>query len=158
MCMKKQKITVQPVVSDKRFEVGFHILNQWLYLRQRGKGLKLFFQDNLIESVAIYGMGILGERLFDELKEDGITVKYGIDRIASSKNIPDLKIYSSEEETFQKIDVIVVTPVQDYWAITNVLEMKTVAAIVSLKDVIDYCRAGEEEWAENIRINKRRRF
>lgn len=81
----------QPKVTSKRFEMGFYIFNQWLYLRQKGKQLYLFFEDNQIENIAIYGMGALGERLYDELKDSSISVRYAIDRIADSKIFQDLK-------------------------------------------------------------------
>lgn len=139
--MKRQKEMAQPAVSGKRFEIGFQILNHWLRLRQKGRTLIPFFKDNMVMSIAIYGMGALGERLYDELKNSGITVAYGIDRIAASINIPELKIYGSEENAFPETEVIVVTPVQDYWAIVRGLEKKTKAVIISLEDILDYCMA-----------------
>ncbi len=130
---------MQPAISGKRFEVGFHVLNQWLCLRQNGKTLLPFFEDNLIENIAIYGMGALGERLYCELKGSKVLVKYGIDRMAASKAGTELKLYHSDESNIPDSDAIVVTPVQDYWEIVRILERKTGAAIVSLADVIDYC-------------------
>lgn len=141
--MKKQGKTAQPAVSEKRFEIGFHLLNRWLYLRQNGKSLVSFFRDNLVESIAIYGMGALGERLFDEVKDSEISVDYGIDRIADLKGRTDMQIYGTGEDIFPKTEVIVVTPVQDYWAIVELLEAKTDAAIISLEDIIEYCLDGE---------------
>lgn len=139
--MKKKNEIVQPVVSGNRFEVGFQILNQWLCLRQKGGSVTSFFKDNLIKNVAIYGMGALGERLYDELKDSEVAVLYGIDRMASSKNIYGLKIYSSCEIAFPETEVIVVTPVQDYHTIVKGLEEKTNAVIMSLEDILDYCIA-----------------
>lgn len=139
--MKKQREKVQPVISGERFEIGFQILNRWFCLRQNGGSITSFFKDNLIQRVAIYGMGALGERLYDELKDDGITVAYGIDRIAASKNISGLRIYGSDEIAFPETEMIVVTPVQDYWAIVKGLEEKTDAVIMSLGDILDYCTA-----------------
>ena len=139
--MKKKNEIVQPVVSGNRFEVGFQILNQWLCLRQKGGSVTSFFKDNLIKNVAIYGMGALGERLYDELKDSEVAVLYGIDRMASSKNMYGLKIYSSCEIAFTETEVIVVTPVQDYNTIVLGLEEKTNAVIMSLEDILDYCIA-----------------
>lgn len=142
--MKRQKKEIHPVVSEKRFEIGFHLFDQWLCMRQKGKMLLSFFEDNLIESAAIYGMGALGERLYDELRDSGVIVRYAVDRIAASKNIPGLKIYGSDVNALPDVDVVVVTPVQDYPEIVKLLEMKTDAAIISLKDIIDYCMAGDQ--------------
>lgn len=140
--MKKQK--VMPLVApEERFVVGFQILSQWLRLRQAGKRLIPFFEDNFIQCVAIYGMGVLGERLCEELQDSKITIDYAIDRLAASKNKPGLRVYSSEEDIFPKVDAVVVTPVQDYWFIVELLETKIDAPIVSLRDIVDYCMAEE---------------
>ena len=141
--MKKQKKWVQPAVTEKRFEIGFHLLNQWLCMRQNEKTLLPFFEDNFIESVAIYGMGALGERLYDELQGSPVTVRYAIDRMAASKKQDGLKIYSADADSLPETDAVVVTPVQDYAAIMEFLEMKTDAAILSLKDIIEYCMSGD---------------
>ncbi len=142
--MKKCRKREQPLVSQDRFRIGFRILDQWLSLRQRGGTLLPFFRDNRIETVAIYGMGALGERLYQELRDSGIFVKYGIDRMAASKESRDFTVYSSGEENLPEADAVVITPVQDYWAIAGQLETKTKAALVSLGDVVDYCEAVEE--------------
>ena len=63
--MTRQENIIQPIVSSKRFEIGFYILNQWLDLSQRGRKLTPFFDDNLIKNIAIYGKGALGERLYN---------------------------------------------------------------------------------------------
>ncbi len=142
--MKEKKRIVQPAVSQRRFEVGFGILNQWLHLRQNGKSLLVFFEDNLIESAAIYGMGALGDRLYEELRDGPVTIPYAIDRNAAVITRHDLKIIHPDQESFPEADVIVVTPVQDYWQMVRLLERKTDAAILSLEDIVEYCMCGEE--------------
>lgn len=129
----------QPKVTGKRFETGFHILNQWLCLRQRGGRLFPYFEENLVGRAAIYGMGALGERLYEELQGGGVSVVYAVDRAAGKKHIPGLKIYGLEEEELPDADVMIVTPVQDYWPVVAMMETKTKAAIVSLEDIIEYC-------------------
>lgn len=131
------------VAVENKFEIGFHILEQWLYLRQSGKFLDSYFKDNMIESVAIYGMGVLGERLYKELLDSDISIVYGIDRAADSKRIMGLEIFNTGEHKLPNADAIVVTPVQDYWRIVELLEHKTDAAVVSLEDIVEYCVVGE---------------
>jgi len=135
--IKKKRIE-DTVVSTNRFETGFNLFNKWLKLKNEGKTLIQYFTDNEIKTVAIYGMGAIGERLFQELSIIGIKVIYAIDRIANSKNIEGLKIIGLEDE-YQEVDLIVVTPIQDFYDIEEMLEVKTDADIVSLEDVIDYC-------------------
>lgn len=140
MRMKKK---TQPLVPEQRFVLGFQILSQWLHLKQDGKTLIPFFEDNFIKNIAIYGMGVLGERFYQELQGSGIKICYAIDRFAASKNKPGFQIYSLDEAHWPEVDAIVVTPVQDYWGIVELLEKKTDAVILSLHDIVDYCMAGE---------------
>lgn len=134
--MKKDKQETN--ISAYRFEVGFHIFNNWMKLRHDGKTLEGYFKDNQISTVAIYGIGALGERLYEELMACNINVVYAIDRIASTKSIEGLKIVGADEE-LGLVDAIIVTPVQDFYAIEEKLEYKTDADIISLEDIVEYC-------------------
>lgn len=125
-------------ISAYRFEIGFHLFNNWMKLKNDGKTLEAYFKDNEISTVAIYGMGALGERLYEDLKACNINVMYAIDRIAGSKNIEGLKIIGAEDE-LKQVDAIIVTPVQDFYAIEEALEQKTDADIISLEDIVEYC-------------------
>lgn len=128
-----------PAVSGKRFEIGFDILNRWLWARQNGRTLACFFEDNFIKTIAIYGAGALGERLYEELYGSSVSVAYALDRMADLKNIPGLRIYRPDEFFLRNIDAIVITPVQDYWEIVGLLEEKTEAVLLSLEDIVTYC-------------------
>jgi len=134
----KKKDIEKAVISPNRFEVGFHILSNWLKLKNEGKTLDSYFKDNEISTVAIYGVGALGERVFEELKSLDIKVLFAIDRIADSKNIEGLKIIGVDDK-FEEVDVVIVTPVQDFYQIEEKLEQKTDADIISLEDIVNYC-------------------
>lgn len=128
----------QPVKRD-RFEVGFQIFYKWLSLKQKGISLSAYFVDNGISNIAIYGMSSLGICLFHELKETPVQVLYGIDKMAGSKDFNDIIIYDLKVESFPKTDVIVATPAQAYWEISDDLKVITDIPILSLEDVVQYC-------------------
>jgi len=136
-CYKNEKNEVTSVGAD-RFEIGFQIFNKWLKLKNQGKSLKPYFEDNDLKTVAIYGVGGLGERLFEDLKSLDINVIYAIDRVAGMKHIEGLHIVGIEDE-LKDVDAIIVTPVQDFYAIEKVLEEKTDSEIISLEDIVNYC-------------------
>jgi|GEM_PF-676148 Predicted dinucleotide-utilizing enzyme len=138
--IKKDKLNTEndSIVSPKRFEVGFQILNNWIKIKNAGRDLKTYFIDNEISTVAIYGMGALGERLYEELSNTEIKVVYAIDRMAEKKGFEGLRIVSADD-VLEDVDVIIVTPVQDYDNIEKMLEMKTDANIISLEDIVNYC-------------------
>lgn len=111
------------------------LLNIWLFLKQKGKHVKTFFKEHGIQTVAIYGMSLLGERLFDELEESGIEVRYGID-INPSKILSRCKIYVPNEDLPQ-VDAIIVTPVIYYNEIKRNLETRIDCSIISLEEVLE---------------------
>lgn len=124
--------------------MNFHILRDWLFLRQRGKTLLSWFEDNLIVSVAIYGLGAMGELLEEELSQAGFLPIYGIDQDASKIGKRDFPVYDTTLKNYPKVDAIIVTTVSIYWDIVGLLGGKTNAPFVSLEDVISYCLSMEE--------------
>lgn len=134
--MGRKKVNI---ISPYRFEAGFHLLVNWLGLRQQEKGLAAYFEDNDIHAIAIYGLGAIGELLLQEMKNTGIEVIYAIDRIASEKHLNGLRIYGTDEEQYPLADAIVVTPIQDYDQIAQSLWKKTDLPVLSLQDIVDYC-------------------
>ena len=74
-------------MSDKHLAL-FLMMNQWVKVKQEGKGLAVYFETNGYKKIAIYGMSYAGETLVDELKNTGITVAYGIDKRADSLEMP----------------------------------------------------------------------
>ena len=136
-CYVNKKSEVKSVKVD-RFEIGFHMFNNWLKIKNQGRSLKSYFEDNDLKNIAIYGMGGLGERLFEELKALDINVIYAIDKMAGEKHIEGLRTIGIEDE-LTDVDAIIVTPVQDFYSIENILEEKIESEIISLEDIINYC-------------------
>lgn len=128
----------QPRVNEDRFRVGFNLFDLWLKRYEDGRSIIAFFIDNEIKSVAIYGLGALGKHLLKQLHQEGVEVVYAIDRMAGELKDSGIKVLSSDSESFPGADVIIVTPIQDYWSIVSILETKTKVPIVSLEDVISY--------------------
>ncbi len=108
--------------------------NQWLHVRQEGKTLVEYFQKQNYKTIAIYGMKELGERLYDELEDSGITVRYIIDKNASTI-YADVEVISPEDD-LEPVDVIVVTAFYYFDEIVEMLSEKVDYPIVSLKDIL----------------------
>ena len=128
-----------PVSNDDFYPWGFNILDKWMQIKNRNSGLKSYFCDNKMQTVAIYGMGALGKRLIEQLKQDGIKVSYGIDKKKSEINIDGIPVYSPED-ILPTVDVIVVTPIF-FYEIEEMLRSKFGAwqNIVSIEEIINYC-------------------
>ena len=110
------------------------MLNQWLILKQEGKSLIEYFNKNGYKSVAIYGMGEMGNRLYDELKDSEIELKYAIDKNAAG-TYSELNVIGKDDD-FPEVDVLVVTATFAFDEIEDELSGKVDWPIVSLEDVV----------------------
>lgn len=108
--------------------------DHWLRIRQEGKTLVDFFERNNYKTVAIYGMKELGERLYDELQNSGITVKYIIDKNADTI-YADVDVMTPDDE-LEPVDVVVVTAIYYFDEIEELLSEKVNYPIVSLEDIL----------------------
>lgn len=113
----------------------YKLLLKWLEIEQKGQSIRSYFTQNGYKTVAIYGMKELGERLFDELKDSEIEVKYIIDKNADAM-YAEVDIVKPDEE-LDEVDVIVVTAVHYMDEIEEMLEEKVEYPIVSLMDIVN---------------------
>ena len=134
---------------QKRVEIsfeewGFHILDRWLTIKNRKKSLATYFEDNEINSIAIYGLGILGRHFYEELRDGKIWIKYGIDQNAANIRIDGLELKTLNDE-LPAVDAIIITPVTYYKIEKEVRhKMGKEVEIISIEDVVDYCFGKQE--------------
>lgn len=107
---------------------------RWLALKQRGMDTAAYLMDKGYRSIAIYGMGDLGERFADEVLNTDVSVAYAIDR-TRKESYSGIKI-KGINETLPRVDAVIVTAVYDFWEIKPILMDKFKCPIISLEDVI----------------------
>jgi phosphoglycerate dehydrogenase-like enzyme len=107
--------------------------NKWLELKQNNYRLKGYFENNNYKSVAIYGMGDLGKRLFRELADDGVVVSYTIDK---NIGVDDEYKMIALSERLPEVDVVIVTAVSSFDDIYLDLKGRFNGEIVSIEDVL----------------------
>lgn len=130
----KQKAVDQKTQKVDKFKGYYSMLNQWLTLKQEGKSLEKYFVDNGYKNIAIYGMGEMGNRLYDELKGSSIKVAYAVDQNAAS-TYSELEVIEPEDE-LKEVDVLIVTATFAFDEIEKELSDKVTCPIVSLEDVV----------------------
>lgn len=113
----------------------YKLLLKWLEIEQKGHSIRSFFVENGYKSIAIYGMKELGERLFEELKDSEVEVKYIIDKKADTM-YADVDIITPEEP-LEEVDAIVVTAIHYMDEIEEMLEEKVDYPILSLTEIVD---------------------
>lgn len=112
----------------------FRFTNEWLIFKQKKGDVSEYFKDKQHHSIIIYGMGHLGERLVDELKGSDISIQYAIDKYKKD-GYEGIDIRSMDED-LPEADVVVVTPIYDFWEIKRSLTNRFMCPIISLEDVI----------------------
>lgn len=117
-----------------KFKNYYNILNQWLIIKQEGKSLVEYFVEKNYNTIAIYGMGEMGNRLYNELKDSSIVVKYAIDKDANNV-YSKIEIIDLEDD-FEEVDAIIVTATFAFDKIEEKLREKTECVIISLEDVV----------------------
>lgn len=128
-----KKVTAKDKKIGK-FKTYYSVLNQWIVSLHEKKCIDTYFIDNGYKTVAIYGMGELGNRLYEELKDSEIEVKYAIDKDAAY-TYADLEIKDLEDD-LETVDVVVVTAIFAFDEIEEELRGRISSPIVSLEDVV----------------------
>jgi hypothetical protein len=119
--------------ADKHLAL-FKMMNQWVRVKQEGKKLSTYFENNGYKNIAIYGMSFAGETLIEELKNTDIKVAYGIDKNADSI-YADVDVVSADDDLMD-VDAIVVTAITFFDEIEEMLSEKVDCPIISLEDVL----------------------
>ena len=122
-----------------RYRGYYDVTKQWLKIKNEDKSTVEYFNDNDYSNIAIYGLGELGSRLYEELKNSNINVKYFVDKEADSMYFgeDDIELASIHDLDDNGIDVIVITPVYAYEDIEKQLLDKGISCdIVSIEDVV----------------------
>lgn len=117
-----------------KFKSYYNMLNQWLILKQEGKNLESYFVNSGYKKIAIYGMGEMGNRLYDELKNSSVKVVYAIDKAAGS-TYSEIDVFEIDDE-LPEVDAVVVTAIFAFDEIENALSDKVSCNIISLEDVV----------------------
>ncbi len=118
--------------KTNKFKGYYNILNQWLIIRNQGKSIEDYFKENNYMTVAIYGMGGIGQRVYEELEKTDVDVKYVIDKSLINSR---LKVFDINDE-LPYVDVIIVTPIFAFDDIEKELSKKVSYPIVSIEELI----------------------
>lgn len=129
-----EKVIKEKENTKQRYKKYYDILNYWMEANMRGKSISASLQDKGYQNIVIYGMGEMGNRLYEQLRETDINVMYAIDKNPVS-GYSELNVVGASMET-AGVDVVIVTPVYDFDKIKGDLEGSFDCTILSLEEVI----------------------
>ncbi|MBD5548883.1 MAG: hypothetical protein HDQ97_16115 [Lachnospiraceae bacterium] len=101
-------------------------------------------QDN-VKRVAIYGYGVIGKKLLDELIKEHIRVEYMVDK-AETYQDNNIIVYRPEDD-LPSVDIMIVTPIFAYSEIKQQF-CKRNMNIASLGEIIDTLLRDVIEYVE----------
>lgn len=133
-----QEMSGKPVnkvlaLSNKN-NLQFQMMNEWVRIKQKEKNLSAYFEERGYYYIAIYGMGIIGQTLLDELKNSSVSVVCGIDRKAEMV-YSEVEILSPSDKLPQ-VDIVVVTVIESFDKIAQDLQERISSPIISLRDIV----------------------
>lgn len=95
-------------VCDIKYSQMFQIMYQWMGLKNRKIYIDTYLKRKEISRIAIYGMGYIGECLYEELERTDVKVLYGIDRSALDYE-GRLPVYRIDDENLETVDAVIIT-------------------------------------------------
>lgn len=108
---------------------------RWLEIRQKGHSLEEYFLQNHIYSIAIYGMGLLGCRLYDELENSKISIAYLLDK--NPGGMEKIFEFASLDGAKLKIDAVVVSVISGEQKIIDEIYKRGYEKVIGLNEVLD---------------------
>lgn len=134
------RFSVYKVLKQKNKELEsakekFFVLGEWLTMLEQGKSVADMLKKRGISSIAIYGMGVLGSHLYQQVKNSGVSVSYIIDQ-KPLKGIYEAKICGLEEK-LRGVDAVVVTPIYQFENIKKAILEYNDVLVISLRDLLE---------------------
>lgn len=117
-----------------RYEGYWRALDAWLFLKEDGMSVARLLQDRGIQRIAIYGMGMLGKHLLEELRDTEIQIEYLVDKSAMSFH-PDIRTYAPDEE-LPETEAIISTRAYEFSSVRAKLEQQGRKNVISLEQML----------------------
>lgn len=129
--------------KDRRitmFSEYFYTLDKWMKLNRKQYLLKDYLLKRGYRNIAIYGIGVMGKQLIDDLQEGEVKIVYVIDQKCGncSYQFP----VKTMDDKLENVDTVIVTPSYEFGRIKERLERKVFCPIISLRNLV------EEWWYE----------
>lgn len=126
-------------IHGSSYDYKFQKMAMSMYFLQRIEKYEIrkCFIKNGIKSVAIYGMGYLGEYLYSFLKEAKIQVGYGIDSFPEGCVLYGQIPIFLPSEKLDKVDIVIITVVEGYRNIKQTMKRKGISNVMDMEKLIE---------------------
>ncbi|EDS76727.1 conserved hypothetical protein [Clostridium botulinum C str. Eklund] len=139
---KFRKAIIQQKNKKTMYEHMYYVMNTWIKIKNYGLTICDFCDKHNIKSVAIYAVGEVGSRIYEELEKSNIEVKYFTDKkfidndsYMEYNGIPIVNINNYKDKN--EVDAIIVSTTFYMDDITEMLKkMGVIKPIISLEEVV----------------------
>ncbi len=132
----KYCIKLKSVKTDiNRWQVCVRLYDLWMITKQSGQSIEEYLSSKGICNIAIYGTGYLGIRLYYELKDSCINVKYVLDKNPNIRLV-GVDMFDIDHCSYKMIDAVIVTELHTYDSVKTMLNSKGYKQIFAFDDII----------------------
>lgn len=121
--------------DSAKYKELYKLMVQWMEIKQSRQLISKWLNENEYYEIAIYGLYLIGERLYIELLDENVKVMYGIDK-KSRDRLEGLRMYKPDDK-LPNVDLVIVTAVSNFEEIKRKLHGKINGSVMSLKEILD---------------------
>lgn len=130
--------------------IGFKCLHLWMSNREQGKNIGDYLLEKGIKKAGIYGYGILGRHLIDELQKSNIEILWIMDK---NKNKTIDTIPFVNVETNKKIEhpeIVIVASIKYYEEIERMLISEGYMNVRGIEEIVEVLYSSQRGNLDNI--------
>lgn len=116
-----------------KFQKMFFLYDQWFRFQEEGTYIHEYLEKHGFRRVAIYGDSYIGKRLYHSLRDNGMEVRYFIDRNAAYLK-EEIPVYPPQAG-LPKVDLIIISLVEAVEAIRKDMKRLSEAKICSVTEL-----------------------
>lgn len=125
-------------LAKRKESKKYALMRDWLKAKLHDEAIKKYLHKNLYKNVAIYGFGVYGRMLYQELIADGINVPFAVDRkLCASPQGESIPILGVEKQ-LPPCDLIIISTLSDNVEIYEQLMKITSDEIISMEELLKY--------------------
>lgn len=116
-------------------DMAFRCLNKWMCNREDEKHIGDYLNYKGINTIGIYGHGLMGKHLLAELKNSNIEILWIMDQ--RDLDIPYKTVHIEDAKEIEMPDLIIVTPIKGYEEIDFQLKGMGFENIRGIQEIVE---------------------
>lgn len=133
--LKGKEINEKNILKSDSKSLYAVITDKWEKIHELGYSVKDYLMNKNIKKVAIYGMGALGCRLYDEIYSNEISVVYVVDK--NARNISQVVMVKEPEVDMGDIDILIIAVANEERELVDYYKEKLSVEVVGISEILE---------------------